>query len=106
MATQKEVKNRISSVKNIHKITRAMEMVAAARLRRAEQRIDNMRPYAQAIRKMTKQVADASATIPRIALLEQRDPRDRRRGIGDLLGHLADRLGVGAHVVDALLGPP
>ena len=73
MATQKEVKNRISSVKNIHKITRAMEMVAAARLRRAEQRIDNMRPYAQAIRKMTKQVADASATIPRIALLEQRE---------------------------------
>jgi F-type H+-transporting ATPase subunit gamma len=73
MATQKEVKNRISSVKNIHKITRAMEMVAAARLRRAEQRIDNMRPYAQAIRKMTKQVADASATIPRIALLEERE---------------------------------
>ena len=61
MATQKEVKNRISSVKNIHKITRAMEMVAAARLRRAEQRIDDMRPYAQAIRKMTQQVAEASA---------------------------------------------
>ncbi len=74
MATQKEVKNRISSVKNIHKITRAMEMVAAARLRRAEQRIDNMRPYAQAIRKMTKQVADASAgVIPRIALLTERE---------------------------------
>jgi F-type H+-transporting ATPase subunit gamma len=43
MATQKEVKNRIASVKNIHKITRAMEMVAAARLRRAEQRIAAMR---------------------------------------------------------------
>jgi F-type H+-transporting ATPase subunit gamma len=73
MATQKEVKNRISSVKNIHKITRAMEMVAAARLRRAEQRIDAMRPYAQAIRKMTRRVADASATVPRIALLEERE---------------------------------
>ena len=74
MASQKEVKNRISSVKNIRKITRAMEMVAAARLRRAEQRIDNMRPYAQAIRKMTKQVADASAdVIPRIALLQERE---------------------------------
>ena len=36
---QKEVKGRIASVKNIQKITRAMEMVAAARLRRAEQRI-------------------------------------------------------------------
>jgi F-type H+-transporting ATPase subunit gamma len=82
VATQKEVKNRISSVKNIHKITRAMEMVAAARLRRAEQRIDNMRPYAQAIRKMTKQVADASTTIPRIALLEQHESEKK---IGVLL---------------------
>lgn len=73
MATQKEVKNRIASVKNIHKITRAMEMVAAARLRRAEQRIDAMRPYAQAIRKMTHQVSEAAAGIPRIALLEERE---------------------------------
>ncbi len=77
MATQKEVKNRIASVKNIHKITRAMEMVAAARLRRAEQRIDHMRPYAQAIRKMTQQVADAAAGIPRIKLLEERENPSR-----------------------------
>ena len=77
MATQKEVKNRISSVKNIHKITRAMEMVAAARLRRAEQRIAAMRPYAQAIRKMTQRVSDASATIPRIDLLEEREQVNR-----------------------------
>ena len=60
IATQKEVKNRISSVKNIHKITRAMEMVAAARLRRAEQRIEHLRPYAQAMRQLTRQVADAA----------------------------------------------
>ena len=74
MATQKEVKNRIASVKNIHKITRAMEMVAAARLRRAEQRIDHMRPYAQAIRKMTRQVADAAeGNIARVPLLEERE---------------------------------
>ena len=77
MATQKEVKNRIASVKNIHKITRAMEMVAAARLRRAEQRIDAMRPYAQAIRKMTQRVAEAAAGIPRIALLEERENLQR-----------------------------
>ena len=73
MATQKEVRNRIASVKNIHKITRAMEMVAAARLRRAEQRIADMRPYAQAIRKMTQQVAEAAQGIPRVALLEERE---------------------------------
>jgi len=80
MATSKKDKTSIDSVKNMKTITRAMKMVAAARLRRAEQRIDNMRPYAKAIRKMTKQVADASATIPRISLLEQRE-QEKRVGI-------------------------
>ena len=42
MASQKDIKSRIGSVKNIRKITRAMEMVAAARLRRAEQRIEEL----------------------------------------------------------------
>jgi F-type H+-transporting ATPase subunit gamma len=50
-----------------------MEMVAAARLRRAEQRIATMRPYAQAIRKMTRQAAEAAGSLPRIELLEERD---------------------------------
>ena len=81
MATQKEVKNRISSVKNIHKITRAMEMVAAARLRRAEQRIDAMRPYAQAIRKMTREVAEASeGGSSRVPLMQTRE-NEKRIGI-------------------------
>jgi len=73
MVTQKEVKNRIGSIKNIRKITRAMEMVAAARLRRAEQRIAAMRPYAQAIRKMTQQVADASEGAADVPLLTEHD---------------------------------
>jgi F-type H+-transporting ATPase subunit gamma len=60
MASQRDVKNRITSVKNIQKITRAMEMVAAARLRRAEQRITQLRPYAQAIQRMTYQAAQAA----------------------------------------------
>jgi F-type H+-transporting ATPase subunit gamma len=60
MASQRDVKNRIASVKNIQKITRAMEMVAAARLRRAEQRIAKLRPYAEAIRRMTYQAAKAA----------------------------------------------
>jgi F-type H+-transporting ATPase subunit gamma len=60
MASQRDVKNRIASVKNIQKITRAMEMVAAARLRRAEQRIAKLRPYAEAIRRMTYQAARAA----------------------------------------------
>ncbi len=61
-ATQREVKDRIDSVKNIRKITRAMEMVAAARLRRAEQRIAHLRPYAGAIRRMTRQAAEAAGS--------------------------------------------
>jgi F-type H+-transporting ATPase subunit gamma len=74
MATQKEVSTRISAVKNVHKITRAMEMVAAARLRRAEQRIAATRPYAQAIRKITQQVAEADeGLIARVPLLQERE---------------------------------
>jgi len=75
MASQKDVKTRISSVKNIRKITRAMEMVAAARLRRAEQRIDAMRPFAQSIRKVTKQVAEAAGEgkASRVPLLQERE---------------------------------
>jgi len=58
--SQRDVKQRIESVKNIRKITSAMQMVAAARLRRAEQRIAALRPYAGAIRRMTRQAADAA----------------------------------------------
>jgi F-type H+-transporting ATPase subunit gamma len=73
MATQKEVKNRIASVKNINKITRAMEMVAAARLRRAEQRISDMRPYAEGMRKLTRRAAAQAGGIPRVPVLEERE---------------------------------
>jgi F-type H+-transporting ATPase subunit gamma len=82
VATQKDVRNRIASVKNIHKITRAMEMVAAARLRRAEQRIDHLRPYAQAIRKMARRVAEAAEGVPRVPVLEE---RETVRSVGVLL---------------------
>ena len=77
MATQKEVKNRIASVKNINKITRAMEMVAAARLRRAEQRIADMRPYAEGIRKLTRQASAHAGGIPRVPVLEERENVNR-----------------------------
>jgi F-type H+-transporting ATPase subunit gamma len=70
---QKDIKNRIGSVKNIHKITRAMEMVAAARLRKAEQRIEALRPYASAIRRMTRQAAEAAGDIPKLPILSEHD---------------------------------
>ncbi|HUH82044.1 MAG TPA: ATP synthase F1 subunit gamma [Solirubrobacteraceae bacterium] len=80
-ASQRDVKNKIASVKNIQKITRAMEMVAAARLRRAEQRIQALRPYADALRRMTRKAAQAagaaSAGVPLLAEHES----DRQVGI-------------------------
>jgi F-type H+-transporting ATPase subunit gamma len=70
---QKDVKSRIGSVKNIQKITRAMEMVAAARLRRAEQRIEALRPYASAIRRMTRQAAEAAQNVPNLPILSEHE---------------------------------
>jgi F-type H+-transporting ATPase subunit gamma len=77
MASQKDIKSRISSVKNIRKITRAMEMVAAARLRRAEQRIEQLRPYADAIRRMTRRATEAAENIPNLPLLQEHENVER-----------------------------
>jgi F-type H+-transporting ATPase subunit gamma len=73
MPSQRDVQNRIASVQNIRKITRAMEMVAAARLRRAEQRIERLRPYADAIRRMTRQAAEAAENVPSLPILSEHD---------------------------------
>src|ERR687894_2996457 len=73
MASLKEIRGRIGSVKNIRKITRAMEMVAAARLRRAEQRIEHLRPYADAIRRMTSRASQAAENIPSLPILEEKE---------------------------------
>jgi F-type H+-transporting ATPase subunit gamma len=80
--TLRDVRNRIGAVKNIQKITRAMEMVAAARLRRAEQRIEALRPYADAIRRMTRQAAEAAGAVPRLPILAE---HERVNSVGLLL---------------------
>ena len=71
--SQRDVKNRISSVKNIQTITRAMEMVAAARLRRAEERIALLAPYANGIRRMTRQAAAAAGGGSNMPILVERE---------------------------------
>jgi F-type H+-transporting ATPase subunit gamma len=71
--SQRDVRNRIDSVKNIQKITSAMQMVAAARLRRAEQRIESLRPYADAIRRMTRMAAEAAGNVPNLPILAEHD---------------------------------
>ncbi|MBN1528106.1 MAG: F0F1 ATP synthase subunit gamma [Thermoleophilaceae bacterium] len=73
MASLKDIRGRIASVKNIRKITRAMEMVAAARLRRAEQRIEALRPYADALRRMTRRASEAAGNIPNMPILQERE---------------------------------
>ncbi len=80
--SQRDVRNRIASVRNIQKITSAMEMVAAARLRRAEQRIEALRPYASAIRRMTREAADAARGLPRLPILSE---HEQVRSVGLLL---------------------
>ena len=60
-----------------------MEMVAAARLRRAEQRIDQLRPYAQELRKMTRNVAEAAGAEARnVPVLQEREDQ---KSVGVLL---------------------
>jgi F-type H+-transporting ATPase subunit gamma len=82
MPSQKDVKNRIASIKNINKITRAMEMVAAARLRRAERRIEELRPYAQGMRKLTRLAAERAGGMPRVPVMVE---REEEKQVGVLL---------------------
>jgi F-type H+-transporting ATPase subunit gamma len=73
MANLKDIRGRIASVKNIRKITRAMEMISAARLRKAEQRIEALRPYADAIRRMTARASQAAENIPNLPILLEKE---------------------------------
>ena len=72
MASVQDLKRRIRSIRNTRKITRALELVAAAKLRRAEQRISALRPYAETMNELIAGVGRASASV-RLPLLEQRD---------------------------------
>ncbi len=78
--SQRDVRDRIGAVRNIQKITNALQLVAAARLRRAEQRIEALRPYAGAIRRMTKQAAEAAGTVPALPIMDEHE-HIRRVGI-------------------------
>ena len=52
MANLKDIRNRIKSVKSIQKVTKAMKMVAAAKMRRAQERMEQSRPYSQSLMKV------------------------------------------------------
>ena len=73
MASVQDLKRRVRSVKNTRKITKAMELVASARLRRAQTRIEAMRPYAETMRELIAGVGRASSSVRGLPLLQQRD---------------------------------
>ena len=75
MAAVQDIKRRIRSVRNTRKITRAMELVAAAKLRRAQARIEAMRPYAQRMEELMVGVARASSSVRGLPLLQRREVR-------------------------------
>jgi F-type H+-transporting ATPase subunit gamma len=75
MASQQDIRRRIKSVQNTRKITRALELVAASKLRRAQARIEDMRPYADRMLELMAGTARASTSVRGLPLLQQRDVR-------------------------------
>jgi F-type H+-transporting ATPase subunit gamma len=73
VASLQDLRRRISSVRNTRKITRALELVAGARLRRAQTRIEEMRPYADRMQELMVGTARAASSFRNLALLQQRD---------------------------------
>jgi F-type H+-transporting ATPase subunit gamma len=75
MATVQDLRRRIRSVRNTRKITKAMELVASARLRRAQARIEAMRPYADRMMELMIGTARAAASVHGLPLLQRREER-------------------------------
>jgi len=72
MATLREIRQRISSVKSTQQITKAMKMVAAAKLRRAQESIMAIRPYAYTLRDMIAHLSGLGEDVLNLPLLERR----------------------------------
>src|SRR5919199_2865624 len=75
VATLQDIKRRIRSVANTRKVTKALELVASARLRRAEERIEQMRAYADRMQELTAGTARAASSLRGLTLLQEREPR-------------------------------
>jgi F-type H+-transporting ATPase subunit gamma len=73
VASLQDLRRRISSVRNTRKITKALELVAGARLRRAQNRIEEMRPYADRMQELMIGTARAASSFRSLALLQERD---------------------------------
>ena len=76
MASTQDLKRRVRSITNTRKVTKAMELVASARLRRSQQRIEAMRPYADRMLELMAGVSQAAGAV-RLPLLERRENIER-----------------------------
>ena len=72
MASTQDLKRRVRSITNTRKVTKAMELVASARLRRSQMRIESMRPYADRMLELMAGVSQAAGAV-RLPLLERRE---------------------------------
>src|SRR5471030_580677 len=72
MASTQDLKRRVRSITNTRKVTKAMELVASARLRRSQMRIEAMRPYADRMLELMAGVSQAAGAV-RLPLLERRE---------------------------------
>jgi F-type H+-transporting ATPase subunit gamma len=73
VASLQDIRRRITSVKNTRKITKALELVAGARLRRAQTRIEEMRPYADRMQELMVGTARAASSFRNLALMQRRE---------------------------------
>jgi len=73
MASLQDIRRRITSVRNTRKITKALELVAGARLRRAQTRIEEMRPYADRMQELMVGTARAASSFRNLALMQRRE---------------------------------
>jgi F-type H+-transporting ATPase subunit gamma len=73
LASLQDIRRRITSVKNTRKITKALELVAGARLRRAQSRIEEMRPYADRMQELMIGTARAASSFKNLALMQRRE---------------------------------
>src|SRR2546430_6763104 len=121
MASLQDIRRRITSVKNTRKITKALELVAGARLRRAQTRIEQMRPYADRMQELMVGTARAASSFRNLALMQRRDVQRVAvlvvigdRGLagpfnGQVLRRAFDlerRVGAGGHKVPLTAGGP
>jgi F-type H+-transporting ATPase subunit gamma len=76
VASTQDLKRRLRSITNTRKVTKAMELVASARLRRSQMRIEAMRPYADRMLELMAGVSQAAGAV-RLPLLERRETVER-----------------------------